>query len=86
MFDWLADIGGLTRAVLVIGQILVTPFSIFELRSVLAELLVRIVPSTKMLTMEDKSEFRKQDFYSKYGDQKQTDPKRKTLLKHLLQA
>ena len=86
MFDWLADIGGLTRAVFIIGQILVTPFSIFELRSVLAELLVRIVPSKKMMTMEDKSQFRKQDFYSKYGDQKQKDPKRKTLLKHLLQA
>ena len=86
MFDWLADIGGLTRAVFIIGQILVTPFSIFELRSVLAELLVRIVPSTKMVTMEDKSKFRKQDFYSKYGDQNQIDPKRKTLLKHLLQA
>ena len=86
MFDWLADIGGLTRAVFIIGQILVTPFSIFELRSVLAELLVRIVPSKKMMTMEDKSQFRKHDFYSKYGDQKQKDPKRKTLLKHLLQA
>ena len=86
MFDWLADIGGLTRAVFIIGQILVTPFSIFELRSVLAELLVRIVPSTKMVAMEDKSQFRKQDFYSKYGNQKQADPKRKTLLKHLLQA
>ena len=31
LFDWLADIGGLTRAVFIIGQIIVTPFSIFQL-------------------------------------------------------
>ena len=86
MFDLLANIGGLTRAVFIIGQILVTPFSILELRSILADFLVRIVPSTKIVAMKDKSQFIKQGFYSKYGDQKQKDPKRKTLLKHLLQA
>ena len=45
LFDWLADIGGLIRAVLALGQIIMYPFSTYELQSLLLWMLVRVVPS-----------------------------------------
>ena len=43
--EWLADVGGITRSVFVIGQLLIVPFATFSLKSFMALKLVRVIPS-----------------------------------------
>ena len=84
MFDWLADVGGLIRAVLSIGQVIMYPFTAYELQSILLWMLVRIVPSIHQNRQINKADRREEDFLEKYGE-KSDDPKRKKLLNVFLQ-
>ena len=47
ILEWLAEVGGLIRAFITIGQILVRPIANYHLNAMLAWLLVRVVPSSK---------------------------------------
>ena len=45
LLDWLGDWGGLLDSLYFLADILVSPFSAFMMKSKLAKLLVKIVPS-----------------------------------------
>lgn len=68
LFDVLSEIGGLTRAVFAIGKILVNPFSVFALRSQLAQVLIKLMPSTKSTKNKKKVDIntRREAFMLKY--------------------
>ena len=54
LFDTLSEIGGLTRAVFTLGKILVNPFSIYALQSQLAQVLIKLMPSTRANAKKEK--------------------------------
>ena len=68
MFDTLSDIGGLTRALFTLGKILVNPFSVYALRSQLAQVLIKLMPSTRVNAKKEKKggKARRKDFMVKY--------------------
>ena len=59
LLDWLAEIGGLIKGALIVGWILVQPFSSYQLSVILAWLLVRVVPSKSSLDNDVRSEKKK---------------------------
>ena len=64
IFEWLADIGGMSRAVFAVGNVLMGPLTAFQLHSLMAQFLVRVIPSSNQ---KNNKECRENDFYSKYG-------------------
>ena len=45
--DWLAEVGGLVRAIFIIGQGMMGPYAKYHLNALLAWLLVRVVPTSE---------------------------------------
>ena len=66
LLDWLGDWGGLLDSLFFLADILVSPLSAFMMKSKLASLLVKFLPSES--TKYQKGRIKKEDFISKYVD------------------
>ena len=81
LLDLLSACGGLFRALNVICENIINPYTLYAIQAQLAMSLVRFIPSTQSTTYNQKGKIRskKEQFEQKYLD-KASDPKRKSLL------
>ena len=74
LLDWLGDWGGLLDSLYFLGDILVSPLSAYMMRSKLAQLLVKVLPS----------EFKNNGASKKLYVDSHDDPKRQRILSNMI--
>ena len=80
LLDWLGDCGGFMESLKLIGEFLVSSYSGYALKYLLALNFVRFVPSS----LTDKPKNKVKEFKQKYMTS-ESDPKKSNLLQSLLE-